>query len=320
MNQKPTPNKRIAVVIPTKNEAASIERVVAGISAEIKKLGHEVAGVIITDDSHDRTRVLARQAGARVVIGEGKGLGFAMWKGLKAALSLEPEIIISMDADGQSRVDELESFLAPILEDRADFVLGSRFQKQGLVHYHYRWKNRIGVRILVKILRRFTQLPLTDSHGGLRAMIPDVARELEMIGTHTYVQETIIDAHEKGFRIVEIPSAWDPRKSGKSRVVRSIPLYVFYTLPVLVLRSGQHIRFLYTAGIGFVFLSFADFVVVGVQTRFNLQVLFDRQSFHLIFMLLSIGLNLFFFGFTLELVNRIKRRVDRMDSLSVRLD
>ncbi len=75
-------------------------------------------------------------------------------------------------------------------------------------------------------------------------MRPAVVAELEMVGTHTYVQETIIDAFEKGFRIIEIPSVWKKRENGKSRVLRSIPLYVFYTLPVLILRSGQHIKLL----------------------------------------------------------------------------
>ena len=60
-------------------------------------------------------------------------------------------------------------------------------------------------------------------------------------------------------------------------------------------------------------LAALDFLVVGIQTRFHLQSMFDRQSFHLIALLLSLGINLFFFGFTLELINRIKRRVDKHD-------
>lgn len=303
--------KKICAVIPTKNEQASIEKVVRELRSQVEGLGHDLVGVIITDDSTDQTRRIAKSMGATVVIGEGKGLGYAMWKGLKAALRFDPEIIISMDADGQSEIRELERFLAPVIQDEADLVLGSRFKAKGLIGYSYNWKNRLGIRILVQILRYLTKLPLTDSHGGLRAMVPEVVQELEMAGTHTYVQETIIDAKEKGFRIVEIESAWHPRKAGSSRVVSSIPVYVFYTLPVLILRAGQHIKFLYPVGIFFILLSFLDFCYVFWDTQFSLMEMIHRQSFHLIFLLLSIGLNMFFIGFSLELINRIKGRLDK---------
>jgi glycosyltransferase involved in cell wall biosynthesis len=303
--------KKICAVIPTKNEQASIEKVVGDLRQHVERLGHSLVGVIITDDSTDQTRKIAKAMGATVVIGEGKGLGYAMWKGLKASLKCNPDIIISMDADGQSEIKELERFLAPVISDEADLVLGSRFKTKGLISYSYHWKNRLGIRILVKILRYLTKLPLTDSHGGLRAMIPEVVKELEMVGTHTYVQETIIDAKEKGFRIKEIESAWRPRQEGSSRVVSSIPVYVFYTLPVLILRAGQHIKFLYPVGILFIFLSFLDFCYVLWDTQFSLIEMIHRQSFHLIFLLLSIGLNMFFIGFSLELINRIKCRLDK---------
>jgi len=304
-------SKRICAVIPTKNEAASIGKVIDDLRHEVQRLGHELVGIMITDDSTDQTRRIAREKGATIVIGEGKGLGYAMWKGLKSSLKYNPEIIISMDADGQSELKELERFLKPVIDDEADLVLGSRFKKKGLIGYQYRFKNRLGIIILVKILRYLTKLPLTDSHGGLRAMVPDVVKELEMIGTHTYVQETIIDARDKGFRIKEIESTWNPRQAGSSRVVSSIPVYIFYTLPVLILRAGQHIKFLYPMGLCFIFLSFLDFCYVLWATQFSLAELIRRQSFHLIFLLLSIGLNMFFIGFSLELINRIKGRLDK---------
>ena len=302
---------KICVVLPTRNEEVSITAVIDGLRAEVKRLGHELVGIIIADDSTDQTRRMAKRLGATVIIGEGKGLGYAMWKGLKASLKFFPDIIVSMDADGQSEVKELERFLKPVIDDEADLVLGSRFKTKGLISYPYRFKNRLGIFILVRILRYLTKLPLTDSHGGLRAMTPEVVKELDMIGTHTYVQETIIDAKEKGFRIKEIESAWRPRQSGSSRVVSSIPVYVFYTLPVLILRAGQHIKFLYPTGIFFVCLSFLDFCYVLWDTGFSLAELIHRQSFHLIFLLLSIGLNMFFIGFSLELINRIKSRLDK---------
>ncbi len=304
---------RICVVIPTKNEQKTIEQIIHDIQKTVRDLSHELAGIIVTDDSKDQTRKIAKSLGATIVIGEGKGLGYAMFKGLKTALSLKPDIIVSMDGDGQTDLAEMKRFIDPVINDEADMVIGSRFKEKGLVYYNYRWANRLGIHILVRILRYLTKLPLTDSHGGLRAMTPDVVHELEMIGTFTYVQETIIDACEKGFRVKEISSAWKPRQEGKSRVVSSNPVYVFYTLPVLILRSGHHIKALYPMGLFFIFLSIFDFIFVAVQTHLNWYTMFSRRSFDLIFLFLSTGLNLFFIGFSLELINRVKCRLDKLD-------
>ena len=272
-----------------------------------------MAHIIVVDDSTDETRELAAEAGATVLIGGGRGLGSAMYDGLKAASALDCDFIVSIDGDGQADMSELPRFLEPLEERKADLVLASRFQQQGLVKYHYRFINNFGTQVLTAMLRRFTGLPLTDSHGGIRAMRRDVAAELEMLGSHTYVQETIIDAAEKGFRIVELPSVWKPRLHGKSRVVSSIPKYVFYTLPILMLRSGQHIRLLYSGGIVLILLAIAYFLVILGQAGFNIKGLGDRlPAFVWITLMISIGFQCFFFGLMLQLVKQMKYKIDRI--------
>ncbi len=300
---------KITFVLPTRDEEKTIGAVINELKTECAHNNLEIQQIIVADDSKDRTREIAKELGATIVIGGGQGLGQAVYRGLKASLRFEADVVVSLDTDGQVDLSELPRFVNPILKDRADLVVGSRFKDKGLVGYDYPFINRSGIRILVFILRKLTGLPLTDSHGGFRAMRSDVVKELELIGTHTYVQECVIDAVEKGFRVEEIASVWNKRNHGKSRIVRSIPKYVFYTLPILILRAGQHIRFLYPLGMFFIFLSLLDFVIVGFETSLNLREMFDRQSFHLILLLFMIGLNLFFFGFTIELLGNIKRKM-----------
>ncbi len=300
---------KITFVLPTRDEEKTIGAVINELKTECAHNNLEIQQIIVADDSKDRTREIAKELGATIVIGGGQGLGQAVYRGLKASLRFEADVVVSLDTDGQVDLSELPRFVNPILKDRADLVVGSRFKDKGLVGYDYPFINRSGIRILVFILRKLTGLPLTDSHGGFRAMRTDVVKELELIGTHTYVQECIIDAVEKGFRVEEIASVWNKRNHGKSRIVRSIPKYVFYTLPILILRAGQHIRFLYPLGMFFIFLALLDFVIVGFETSLNLREMFDRQSFHLILLLFMIGLNLFFFGFTIELLGNIKRKM-----------
>jgi hypothetical protein len=101
------------------------------------------------------------------------------------------------------------------------------------------------------------------------------------------------------------------REHGKSRVVGSIPRYVFYTLPILLLRSGQHIRLLYSGGLGLILLAFAFFLGLLVQEGFTYKLAHRLPALVLIALLITTGLQLFFFGFVLQLLQQIKRNIDR---------
>ena len=304
---------KACVLVPTKNEAASIQQVIRSIHAAFDRDRYEAPHVIVVDDSTDDTRRIAAEAGATVLVGGGRGLGSAMYDGLKAAAALDCDFILSVDGDGQADLSELPRFLEPLERGQADLVLASRFKHDGLVKYHYKFINNFGTQVLSAMLRRFTGLPLTDSHGGIRAMRRQVAAELEMLGSHTYVQETIIDAAEKGFRIVELPSVWKPRLHGKSRVVSSIPKYVFYTLPILMLRSGQHVRLLYSGGIALMLVALGYFLVILAEAGFDVKAMGDRvPAFVWITLMLSVGLQCFFFGLMLQLIKEMKYKLDRV--------
>jgi len=305
---------KVCVVVPTKNEEASIADVIRSIRLGLRETGYRESDIeiIVVDDSTDSTRKIVRALNCIVVPGGGEGLGSAMYRGLKVAAIKDPSIILAVDGDGQVDTKvEIPRFVEFIKRGQADLVVGSRFLDRKLITYKYRWLNRLGVLVLVRILRRFTGLLLTDSHGGLRAMTPQVAHDLEMFGTHTYVQEAIIDAVEKGYEVVEIPSSWLPRKDGKSRVVSSIPQYIFHTLPILFLRSGQQIRILYTFGLLLEVIALVVFGIVVVQEGFSLTMLHRTPALILVALLVITGLQLFFFGFVLQLLKQIKKSTDK---------
>jgi dolichol-phosphate mannosyltransferase len=305
---------RVCIVMPTRNDALVLERVVTEVREAFVKNGLREPILVITDDSRDGTRALAARLGVPVVIGGGRGLGYAMQRGLRAALAFKPDVVMSMDADGQSDPSEVMRFLTPIARGEADMVVGSRFCEPGLIHYPYRRINRFGIVVLTGILRWLTGLALTDSHGGLRAMRPEVVREFDLVGTHTYVQEAIIDAHEKGFRVCEVASVWRPRVHGRSQVVGSIPRYVMYTLPILLVRSGVHVKWLYSAGFLLMGAAMTYFGVVLWEAGFNIKAVFPRlPSFIFIALMIMVGVQLFSLGFLAELIKNVKARVDRLD-------
>ena len=247
---------KIIIGIPAFNE----EKNIAGIITKLADITDTI--IVCNDGSSDLTSDIAEKMGAFVINHEKNlGYGAAIRSIFLKAKELDGDILVTFDADGQHRIEDIEKVTKPIIDQEADLVIGSRFLKPNLVLYKYRWINRLGVRILSKILSSFVGFKITDSHGGIRAMRASVVRELEMIGTHTYVQETIIDASDKGFRIKEIPSVWKKRREGKSRVVSSIPTYIFYTLPILIIRSKQHIKWLYSLGIALILLALLYFLL-----------------------------------------------------------
>ena len=299
----------ISFVIPTKNEENTIGSIIDEIKEICRSNSISLCEIIITDDSNDGTRKIAKKKNATVVIGGGRGLGAAMAKGLKHAIKSNPDIIISIDGDGQVDLKEIPFFIKELQEQNADLAIGSRFKKKytSLVEYSYPLINRLGIHILSFILRRFTALNLSDSHGGIRAMKSHVARELELIGTHTYVQESIIDAREKGFSIIELPSKWLERKHGKSRVVASIPKYILHTLPILLIRSGKHVTILFFTASFFILLSIIHTPLLNLISKFLVPPP-NRESAVLSLALFSSGTNLLLLGIVLDLIARTKRR------------
>ena len=304
---------KICVVLPTRDETVTLEAVVSEIRAAFRTHELRPPTILISDDSHDGTRALAHKLGVQVVIGGGQGLGFAMLKGLKAAVNFKPDVIVSLDADGQSDPGEIMKVLEPIAKGEADMVVGSRFLEPGMIQYRYPLINRFGTLVLSWILRTITKLPLTDSHGGLRAMRAEVAMNIDIIGTHTYVQESIIDAHEKGYRIKEVASLWRKRVHGQSKVVHSIVRYIMYTLPVLVIRSRNHIPWSYSLSFGLIFSGLMGFLIVMWQAQFKVTGIFVRLPALLcISMMVLAGIHLFTLGFLTELNSLIKLRVDQL--------
>ncbi len=304
--------KKIFVVIPARNEEDSIVSVIRKIESVNRKHKFGRMKILVVNDSLDNTGKAAKRAGAIVVRGEGKGLGAAMYRGLHESVRLGADIIISIDADGQFLPEEMAKVVNPILEDKADLVLGSRFLENNLVRFGMSASHKFGNSILSAMVRLITGLKITDAQTGYRAMKREVAEKLEMLGTHTYVQETIIDAAEKNFRIMEVPVKFVKREHGGSKVVSSIKRYAIWTFPTLVLRAGVHMMLFVTLGL---LMSIAGILLgtyILISENFDFARLYARiPSLLLVVFLIFTGLLMFFFGFTINLVIAIKNKVDK---------
>src|SRR5262245_49186569 len=127
--------------LPARDEEQTVADVLGRAPATVA--GHPVRTVVVDDGSRDATAEKAAGAGALVVRQPPRGLGAAVRTGLRVATDLDPVAVAFCDADGEYAPEELEAVVSPILEGRADYVVGSRFAGSiDVMHRHRRAGNR----------------------------------------------------------------------------------------------------------------------------------------------------------------------------------
>lgn len=203
----------IAVVIPAYDEERTVGAVVRGLPDTVQ--GERVQAVVVADGCHDATAAEARRAGAIVLdLPINRGGGAAIRLGYAYAARAGARVIVTMDADGQHRPDDLEALVAPVLEDEADFVVGSRrlgtFERVSTLR-------ALGLNLLGGLLNLLLATRLTDCSSGFRAF--DATR-LPALTTHEnqyHTAETIILVRRRGLRVAEVPITAPRRIAGTTK-------------------------------------------------------------------------------------------------------
>ncbi len=210
------------MTIPAYNEEKTLGKVIQEIPREIDQIV-DVKIVVIDDGSIDSTRKVALEAGANKVISfkKNRGLAQAFKKGLTVSLEMGCDIIVNIDADGQYDGAEIPELLKPILNSEADIVLGSRFK--GWIE-SMSLQKKLGNSLATKVTSLLSGYKLSDAQTGFRAFSKEAALRINVMSDYTYVQETIIQAVEKGLKIVEVPVHFRKRE-GKSRLIPNIFSY-----------------------------------------------------------------------------------------------
>ena len=190
---------KITVGIPAYNE----EKNIASIIVKLKNVADTV--IVCNDGSTDSTSEIARKLGA-VVIDHPKNLGYGAGINsiLKKSKELNSEILVTFDADGQHRIEDIKKVVEPIEQHVADVVIGSRFldeAKEKIPGYR-----KLGINIITKVTNSTLKEKITDSQSGFRAYNNDVISKLNIsdigMGIST---EILIKASSLDFKITEVP-------------------------------------------------------------------------------------------------------------------
>lgn len=215
--QPPTnrPPVSVLVIIPAFNEARSIGSVIGDIP---KGLVDEI--VVVNNASTDETERNAREAGATVLREEQKGYGFACLRGIEYAKTRRPDIVVFLDGDYSDYPDEMPSLVDPILNDEADFVVGSRMvgeREPGAMLPQAIFGNWLATTLIRSIWgAEFTDL------GPFRAIRFDALLDLGMQDqTYGWTVEMQIKAARAGLRIKEVPVSYRKRV-GVSKITGTV--------------------------------------------------------------------------------------------------
>jgi glycosyltransferase involved in cell wall biosynthesis len=212
--------RRIAI-IPAYNEAGSI----ASVIAEVRRADPGLEVVVIDDGSADRTAKIATRAGARVVrLPFNLGIGGAMQTGYQYARDHGFQVAVQIDGDGQHDPFQVGKLLAPILEDRADLVIGSRFAGEG--GYKAKLARRLGIRLFARAVSLIIRQRVTDATSGFRAANRRAICLFAADYPHDYPEvEATVLVFRHQLRFVEVPVVMRDRASGRSSITAFRGLY-----------------------------------------------------------------------------------------------
>ena len=272
--------------IPAFNEEKNIASI-------ITKLNEIADSVIVCDDgSTDLTSEIAKKMGA-IMINHEKNLGYggAIRSIFLKAKEIGGDVLVTFDADGQHRIEDIKNVIEPIINQKADLVIGSRFLDENEKEVpQYR---KVGIKVITKITNASINEQLTDSQSGFRAYSKKVVNELNPtelgMGIST---EILIKASSKNFKILEVPikilysgdtSTHNPVTHGSSVIFSTIkytsiehPLK-FYGIPSMIF---------FIIGISFTYLATQYYAEIG---RLNTNLTIVAASTILIAVVLLIS-------------------------------
>jgi glycosyltransferase involved in cell wall biosynthesis len=214
----------IAIVIAALDEEDAIGGVLQALPEEV--CGHRVAPIVVVDGGTDDTVGVVRRCGHLALRNEvNRGQSDALVTGYMLATERKAKIVVTMDADGQHRPEELARLVEPILAGEADYVQGSRY----LGEYDDAGSVRdVGIRLFTALVNALSGAGITDCTTGYRAIRVDELARLRLEEPQFSAAEMIIEAATKGLRIREVPVHIQHRAHGESKKPRRLGYPIGY--------------------------------------------------------------------------------------------
>lgn len=256
---------KLIIQIPCLNEEDSLPEALAALPRNIPGID-KVEWLIINDGSTDRTVEVALENGVDHIVDlpVNRGLAYAFMAGLKRCLAEGADIIVNTDADNQYNAADIPLLLQPILERRAQMVIGDRPIS---TIAHFSWIKRKLQWLGTKVVRIASKADIHDAPSGFRAIARTAALEINIFDSYTYTLESIIQAGLSNIPITSVPI----RVNGEtrpSRLLRSMHNYIWRSI-----KSITRTFFIYKPWMTFFYLSLPP-LTVGTALVIRWMILF----------------------------------------------
>lgn len=259
---------KLIIQIPCYNESETLEIALNDLPKQLDGID-EIEYLIINDGSKDNTVEVARNWGVHHIVNfkQNKGLAKGFMAGLDGCLRNGADIIVNTDADNQYCADDIETLIRPILDGKADMVIGSRPIDE-TEHFSYIKKKLQHLGSWV--VRKASNTDIPDAPSGFRAFSREAAMRINVVNDYTYTLETIVQAGRGKIAITSVPihtnaelrpsrlfnSIWGYVKKSMLTIIRAYMMYkplkcfTFFAVPPVTIGMLIGIRFLYFMAIG----------------------------------------------------------------------
>ncbi len=219
----------ITIIMPAYNEEENLVSLLPKIPDKI--FNTKISVLVIDDGSTDNTARVAEKNGAFVIKNPiNRGGGAALKAGYDVVRRTNPKFVVTMDADGQHNPEEISTLVQPLMENKADFVIGSRLLGSSMQSSKVRI---IGVHVFNRLINLLLGISITDCSSGFRAVKMSVIKASVLEQEQYHTSELIIEAAKRNFRIIDKPVTINERLSGVSKKGADLLYGLFFLRAVL---------------------------------------------------------------------------------------
>ncbi|RPI02913.1 MAG: glycosyltransferase family 2 protein [Calditrichaeota bacterium] len=299
---------KLIIQIPCYNEEDILPQTLADLPRQLPGID-TIEFLIIDDGSTDKTVNVARQSGVHHIVSmtKNKGLAKGFMSGLDACLRLGADVIVNTDADNQYCGEDIAKLVAPIVNGRAEMVVGDR-QTNAIEHFSW-FKKRLQ-NLGSWVVRQVSDTEIPDATSGFRALSREAAMRMNVVSDFTYTLETIIQAGKKNLAITHVPI----RTNGKlreSRLFRGNWSYIKRSVATIarIYTMYEPLKMFSYIG-GFFFLAG---VLIGLRFVFYFFMRGGAghiQSLILAAVLLILGVQIFVLGLVADIIGSNRRLIE----------
>jgi len=311
---------KLIIQIACYNEEETLARTLTALPKKLEGID-KIEILIVNDGSTDRTLEVAKEHRVDHILSfkRNQGLARSFMAGLNECLKHGADIIVNTDGDNQYNADDIPQLIRPILEGKADMVIGARPISR---IKNFSFAKKLMQKIGSWLVRRVSHTRVQDAPSGFRAIARNAALKLNVFNTFTYTHETIIQAGLKNMVILDVPVRVNTVKR-PSRLFKSLPLYVIRSF-IAILRMlvvYRPFRFFFTIGALFLFAGlifgarYLYLLIIGRGTGHIQSVILSGVLIGISFQMILVAFIADLLGVNRKLLEEIQYRLRKQEVL-----